>query len=208
MSLPTQNITITPKELALPGNGLLWRMSVDTYHALVDAGTFAPDEDVELIHGYIVKKMSKNPLHAKANQWLLIFFSQLIGINQGWYFAVQDPITLEDSEPEPDLAIVRGTPDDHQGHPMAQDLSLIIEVSDSSLDYDEVVKKELYALNGIVEYWIVNIPDRQIQVYTEPVQREGRADYRHQTIYLAGDSVPVVLDGREYGRIAVADILS
>jgi len=208
MSLPAQNVTITPKEFSLPRNDLLWRMSVDTYHDLVDAGTFAPDEDVELIHGYVVKKMSKSPLHAKANQWLLIYFSQLIGVNQGWYAAVQDPITLEDSEPEPDLAVVRGTPDDHEGHPTAQDLGLIIEVADSSLNYDEVVKKELYAFNGIVEYWIVNLPERQIQVYTEPFRVEGRADYRHQTIFVAGDAVPVVLDGREYGRITVSDILS
>jgi Uma2 family endonuclease len=173
MSLPAQNVTITPKEFSLPRNDLLWRMSVDTYHDLVDAGTFAPDEDVELIHGYVVKKKLKSPLHAKANQWLLIFFSQLIGVNRGWYAAVQDPITLEDSEPEPDLAVVRGTPDDHEGHPMAQDLGLVIEVADSSLNYDEVVKRELYALNGIVEYWIVNLPEKQIQVYTEPFQVGG-----------------------------------
>jgi Uma2 family endonuclease len=208
MSTATQNVTISPKELSSLGEGLLWRMSVDTYHALVDAGTFGPDEDVELIHGYVVKKMSKNPLHAKANQWLLIFFSQLIGINQGWYFAVQDPITLPDSEPEPDLAIIRGTPDDHEGHPEPQNVGLIIEVSDSSLDYDEVVKKQLYAFNGIVEYWIVNVVAGQIQVYTEPYQVEARAGYRHQTNYVAGDSVPVSLDGREYGRIPVSDILS
>lgn len=208
MTTTTQNVIVSPEELALLGDGLLWRMSVDTYHALVDAGTFAPDEDVELIHGYVVKKMSKNPFHAKANQWLLIFLSQLIGINQGWYFAVQDPITLADSEPEPDLAVIRGTPDDQEGHPGPQDVGIVIEVSDSSIDYDEVVKKQLYAFNGIGEYWIVNVVDKQIQVYTEPYHTEGRAGYRRQTNYVPGDSVPVILDGREYGRIPVSDILS
>ena len=73
----TQTVTISSKELVLPGNGLLWRMSVDTYHALVDTGTFASDEDVELIHGYVVKKMPKNPRHAKANQWLVILLAQM-----------------------------------------------------------------------------------------------------------------------------------
>jgi Uma2 family endonuclease len=204
----TQTAIIPPEELALPGNGLLWRMSVDTYHALVDAGTFASDEDVELIHGYVVKKMPKNPSHAKANQWLVMLIAQMIGMNQGWYFAVQDPITLEDSEPEPDLAIVRGTPDDHEGHPGPQDVGLAIEVADSSLDYDENVKEQLYAISGIVEYWIVNVRDKQIQVYTEPYRTEDRAGYRHQTNYVAGDAVPVILDGKEYGRIQVSDILS
>ena len=186
----------------------LWRMSVATYHELVAAGTFAPDNDVELIHGYVVKKMSKNPPHAKANQWLLILLSQIIGLNQGWYFVIQDPITLKDSEPEPDFAIVRGTPGDYQTHPKPADVGLVIEVADSSLAYDEVVKKQMYAFAGIVEYWIVNTQDQQIQVYTEPYQVDERAGYRQQRTYVVGDIVPVILDGKQYGQLRVSDILS
>ena len=186
----------------------LWRMSVETYHALVAAGTFAPDNDVELIHGYVVKKMSKNPPHAKANQWLLIFLSQIIGLNQGWYFVIQDPITLEDSEPEPDFAVVRGTPADYDTHPKPGDVGLVIEVADSSLSYDEVVKKQMYALANIVEYWIVNTQDQQIQVYTEPYQVENGAGYRHQRTYVTGDTVPIILDNQIYGQLRVSDIFA
>jgi Uma2 family endonuclease len=204
----TQKVPNSTPELALPGKDRLWRMSVETYHELVEAGTFGPEEDVELIHGYVVRKMPKNPLHAKANQWLLIYFSKLVGVEQGWYFAVQDPITLIDSEPEPDLTVIKGTPDDFEGHPGPEDVGLVIEVSDSSLEYDEGVKMSLYASNGIAGYWIVNIAARQIQVYSEPFMTGERAGYRRQTTYVAGDDVPVVLEEQEYGRIPVADILS
>lgn len=207
--MPTANnsVTITPEELSQAGNGSLWRMSLETYHELVNAGTFAPGEAVELIHGYVVEKMPKNPLHAKANQWLLIYFSKLIDIDQGWYFAIQDPITLADSEPEPDFAVIRGSPDDHEEHPGPLEVALLIEVSDSSLGFDESIKMQLYAANNIVEYWIVNIAERQIQVYTEPFQTGDRAAYRQQTIYVVGDTIPVILDGREYGRILVSAIM-
>ena len=208
MSTIAPEAPYSPKELALPGNGQLWRMSIETYHDLIDAGTFGPDEKIELIHGYIIKKMPKNPLHAKVNQWLLIYFSQLINIQQGWYIAVQDPITLADSEPEPDLMVVRGTPGDHEGHPGPQDVALVLEVSDSSIDYDKTIKSQLYAANNIPTYWIVDVTKKEIQVYTEPYQTEEQGRYRQQSSYVVGDTVPVVLDGREYGRILVSDIFS
>lgn len=197
-----------PEPLSLSGDGTLWRMSVETYHNLIEKGAFGPDEDVELIHGYVVNKMPKNPIHAKVNQWLLIHFSQLISLNQGWYIAVQDPITLPDSEPEPDLAVIRGTPDDHEGHPGPQDVGLVVEVSDSSLDFDEGVKMRMYAANNIVEYWIVNVIEKQIQVYSEPYQQGEQTGYRRLNKFIIGDAVPLNLDGRNFGQIPVADILS
>ena len=202
----SQTLSIPTKMMPLLGNQMLWRMKVEHYHKLIEEGAFLPHNDVELIHGVVIKKMSKNPPHSKANQRLLLLFIQLLSIRQGWFFMVQDPITLTDSEPEPDLAIARGTPDDYVGHPGPHDVGLVIEVADSSLDYDKVVKHQLYAFAGINEYWIVNLPDQQLEVYTNPYRTPTGASYRQKTVYLAGDEVGVVLDGDEFGRIQVSDI--
>jgi putative restriction endonuclease len=84
---------------------------------------------------------------------------------------------------------------------------LIAEVADSSLRRDRGWKKRLYARARVAVYWIVNLVDRQIEVYTEPTGPVKRPDYRQRADYKPGDKVPVVLDGREVARLAVNDIL-
>jgi hypothetical protein len=87
---------------------------------------------------------------------------------------VQDPIRLEDSEPEPDVTLLVPRDDDYaDGHPEAGDVILVVEVADSSIDFDRVVKREIYAENGIVEFWILNLLDRTLEVYRQP-QSDGR----------------------------------
>ena len=108
-------------------------------------------------------------------------------------------------EPEPDIAIVRGSDADYRRRiPTADDVALLVEVSDSTLSQDRGKKRTAYAKAGIPVYWIVNLVDRQVEVYTRPV-KEGR--YRSRKDYKPGQQVPVVIDGQPLPPIAVDDIL-
>ena len=99
-------------------------------------------------------------------------------LSQLWYVRIQAPITLSDGEPEPDLALVRGDRRDYlQHHPGPGDVVLVVEVADTSLARDRGIKKQTYAHAGIPAYWIVNLLERQIEVYTEPSGAAATPDY-------------------------------
>jgi Uma2 family endonuclease len=143
---------------------------------------------VELVEGLLVRKMTIYPPHAYAVHKLNVYF-QTKNL-PGWIFRSQLPITLADGEPEPDGAIVRGVADDYsRSHPREPHVGLVIEVSDTSLIQDRGVKKRSYARAGIPAYWIVNIPERTLEVYTDPFGE----DYRSPTVYRPGHKAPVVL---------------
>ena len=113
------------------------------------------------------------------------------------------PITLGDSEPEPDVMMVRGDTRQYRDrHPGAEDVALVVEVADSTIERDRGIKKEMYARAGIPVYWIINLVERLIEVYEEPVG----SDYTSRRDYPA-DSVPVIVEGREVGRILVSALL-
>ena len=126
---------------------------------------------------------------------------------QEWEVHIQQPITLSKSEPEPDLAITIGPEERYDAiHPGSKDVAIVIEVSDDSLAEDRRDKRWIYAQARIGIYWIVNLVDRQIEVYTLP--RAGRLPtYRNRTDFQPGETVPVVLGGEEIGVIAVDEIL-
>jgi Uma2 family endonuclease len=114
----------------------------------------------------------------------------------------------DDSVPEPDLSIVRGASRDYsQRHPKACDVALLIEVSDSSLAEDRGDKLQTYASAGVPVYWIVNLPNRRIEVYTEPNGAATPPHYHKSQFFCPGDEVPIVLDGVEVGRLNVSDVL-
>ena len=116
------------------------------------------------------------------------------------------PVRLpgRDSEPEPDRCIARGTIRDYADqHPGPDEIALIVEVADSSLADDRKLAAKVYGPAGIPVYWIVNLVDRQVEVYTDP----GPLGYRSTESFAEGQSVPVVIDGQAVGRIAVSDIL-
>jgi Uma2 family endonuclease len=121
----------------------------------------------------------------------------------------QQPITLgDDSEPEPDLVVAIGTDDDYkQSHPGPKQGLLVIEVSDTSLELDRRDKLALYARHGLPEYWIVNLVDRQVEVYSDPVATP-QPTYRQRTIYLVNDQIPVTIAGQSFGPLPVQQILS
>lgn len=179
------------------------RFTVDQYHRLIADGYFGPDERFELLEGWIVPKMTRNPPHDVAI--MLIDEALRACLPGGWSLRIQSAITTADSEPEPDLAIVRGVARDYlRRHPGPDDLALVIEVADTSLPVDRTLKLRLYARAGIACVWIVDLVHRSVEVHTGPTPK---ATYASRTAYREQDDVPVVVDGQDVGRIGVATIL-
>lgn len=113
-----------------------------------------------------------------------------------------------ESEPEPDASVIRGQRRAFlQHHPMLTDVAMIGEVPDSSLDYDRGIKKRIYARASIPIYWIVNLADRCIEVFTAPTGSGEFPDYLQRQVFGEDDSVPVILDGNEVGRIVMRELL-
>jgi Uma2 family endonuclease len=179
------------------------RISVDEYERMAGAGVL-DDESVELIDGLLVAKMGKNPPHIWSVRAVLKTLTTLL--TPDWTLRKEDPVRLPPfDEPEPDVALVRSSPDDYRDRiPEARDVALLVEVSESSLDQDQGKKCDAYAKGRIPVYWIVNLVNRRVEVYTDP----GPDGYATSRIFLPGQAIPVVIDGVEAGRIAVADILS
>ena len=185
---------------------VIWPLSVDQYHAMIHAGILTDDDPVELLEGWLVAKMPKNPPHRAVTRLIRQVLERLVPAE--WYVDSQEPITTDDSEPEPDVVVVRGETRHYlDRHPGPNDVGLVIEVADTTLQRDRGFKKRLYARAGIPVYWIVNLSDNQCEVYTEPSGPEPQPDYRQRQDYGASDVIPVVLAGVEVGRIAVQELL-
>jgi Uma2 family endonuclease len=184
----------------------IYRLSVEQYLAMGEAGILSEDDPVELLEGWLVEKMTKRPPHMVATGFLLDLLPRVLP--QGWFLNMQDPITTPDSLPEPDAVIIRGSRREYLEHrPTATDAALVIEVADTTLRTDQGTKKRLYARVGIPVYWIVNLVEGQIEVYTDPTGPTDEPDYRQHQIFGPPDEIPVVLDGAEVGRIPVRDLL-
>jgi Uma2 family endonuclease len=162
-----------------------FRLSVDQYRKMIEHGILTESHDVELIRGEIIPKMSKGDLHAWCLKALIRLFGPVVGDQA--ILSVQDPLYVADSAPEPDFVLLAFRPDLYRSAgPRAADAILVIEVADSSLDYDREVKGPLYAENGIAEYWIVNLVDRCLEVHRQP-QADGT--YADVQTLRPGDSV-------------------
>jgi Uma2 family endonuclease len=184
----------------------LHRFSVDDYHRMIEVGILTSGDRVELLEGCVVQKMSQNPPRHTALQRTRKRIEALA--RTGWEVRIQAPITLPDTEPEPDVAVARGDDSVYATrHPGPADIGLVVEVSDSTLDFDRRDKAEMYARAGVVEYWIVNLVDRQVEVYTRPSGPTPAPAYSQRQVYGTGMSVPLVLDGVTLGQIAVNDLL-
>jgi len=179
-------------------------MTVDEYERLAEAAIL-DDPRVELIDGYLVRKMTKKPPDVITVEGMR---DALLALAlPGWRVMIQDPVRIPDfDEPEPDIALARGSRKDYRGrHPGPHEIGLIVEVADSSLPTDRAEKLAAYARGGVPRYWIVNLVDGVIETYSSPVAGGGYQDSR---VYHPGDEVPVVIDGQEVGRIAAGEILS
>jgi Uma2 family endonuclease len=155
------------------------RMSVEEYHRAGEIGAFG--KNVELLRGIVITKMSKSPLHELVSQKLMnILWAQ---VPAGFEVRREGPLTLSDSEPEPDLSVVRGSPDDWaKAHPATA--HLVVEVAISSAAVDES-KAEIYAQAGVPEYWLIRPEDRTVQIFRQPAP-DG---YRSQTSLTSRDTL-------------------
>jgi len=139
---------------------------------MAEAGILREDERTELIEGEIVTIPPASPEHAAQTMALYERVRGLFG--RGYHVRVQSPLAFGESEPMPDLAVVKGKPADYKhAHPTYA--VLVIEVAQSSLPYDRTVKTSLYAKAGIPEYWIVDLEHRQLEVYREPIESPDSA---------------------------------
>lgn len=184
----------------------IWCLSVEQYHEMINAGILTDDDPVELLEGMLIPKMPKKPPHGMTKQLTRDALAR--ALPSGWYVAEQEPVTTEDSEPEPDVAVIRGTPRDYSDrHPGPGDVAIVIEVSDTTLRRDRGLKKRIYARAGIPVYLIINLPESQIEVYTEPTGEAEEPDYQRRQDYLPTDEIPIIIEGREIGRLAAREIV-
>jgi Uma2 family endonuclease len=168
----------------------LKRFTIEEYHRLTELGFFHEDDRIELIQGQLIHMAAKGTAHEACNRKLLRELPRLLG-NRAT-LQNQSPITLpNDGEPEPDFAIVRNRPDDYlSAHPSPGDVLLVIEISDSSLTYDQETKLEMYAEDGIQDYWIFNLLDRVLEMYSEPYQKSASEfGYRLKRVALPNERV-------------------
>jgi Uma2 family endonuclease len=126
----------------------------------------------------------------------------------GYYVDDQEPLTTDESEPEPDVMIVRGHRRDYRDrHPGPRDIVLVIEVSDTTLQRDRTLKKRIYARASIPVYWIINLPEQQIECYTHPSGPTEQPDYQQRHDYHPTDHIPVSFGEQVIGELAVTDLL-
>jgi Uma2 family endonuclease len=168
------------------------RFTIDEYHRLISLGFLTESDRIELIGGELIQITAKGTPHTVCSSILCRQLDRLLGdrvVIRG-----QDPITLpNNSEPEPDVVIARGRDEDYLAHhPYAEDILLVIEISDSTLSYDQTTKLKLYAEVGIYDYWIVNLNARQLERYNQPYQNaQGEFNYLSKQIYLPNQSVVI-----------------
>ena len=169
----------------------------DEYDRMGDAGLFI-DQRVELIDGEILMMSPLKAAHAIAAQLTANALRKVLG--EAFCVRVQLPLSIsDDSEPEPDIAIVPGTPRDYPEHPTTA--LLVIEISDTTLSFDRGRKSALYAESGIPEYWIVNLIDSQVEVHRDP------AAGKYQTIKAVDPNEDVPSLAIPTASIRVADLL-
>jgi Uma2 family endonuclease len=182
------------------------RFTVEEYHRMIATGVFAEDDRFELLDGWIIAKPAQAPPHATVLGRADDVLRRVLPA--GWHVRIRLAITTDDSEPAPDLAIVRvAARDDVSRHPGPRDIALLIEVADSTLAQHRRLKGRLYARAGIPSYWIINLVHAKIEVYADPTGPDVTPGYRQLQTYGPDDFVPLVIEGWETGWIVAREIL-
>lgn len=177
----------------------LFRWSVEDYERLIKLGILTENHKVELIRGEIVEKMSIGDLHG----WCVDILNRLFNRAAGELalVSVQNAIRLADSEPEPDI-VLRVLDLQRKEKARPHEILLLVEVADSSLEYDREEKRPVYAENGIAEYWIVNLIDNCVEVYRDP-----RPDGTYSSVQIFKKGESLALLKLQSITVAIADIL-
>ena len=202
MTTQTQVAPTVPAETPTsPATRERRKFTVAEYYRMGEAGILKAYERVELIEGEIIVMPPIGPGHA----WEVDLTGDLIGrrLDNRYIVRNQNPIHLNDgAEPQPDITIMLRRPEGYgSAHPTPADVLLVIEVADSSLEYDRNVKAHLYGRNNVPETWVKNLPEDCIERFTEP----GPEGYAQHTVHHRGETItPVSLPDLE---LAVEDLL-
>jgi len=182
------------------------RFTRDEYYRMAEAGLFE-GQRVELLAGKILAMTPQKHRHFKAIGLVQQELAARFG--QGFWVRVQGPLKVADgSEPEPDLAVVAGSPRDYDDHPSTA--LLIVEVSDTTLAFDRSTKASLYASANVGEYWVLNLGDRRLEAFRQPVADEAAEfGHRYHDLHILGpdETVTPVAAGPRSKPIRVADLL-
>lgn len=181
------------------------RWTRQEYDRLIEIGLLQEDEPIELIEGRLVVAEPQHDPHARAVE--LVAEALPLALGRRWRIRVQLPLALgPDSEPEPDVSVVRGTPRDApSGHPTTA--ALVVEVADSSLRLDRGPKARVYARAGIADYWIVNLIDRVLEVHREPSGPRPGGQSAYAAVHTLDADAIIAPLAAPPARIAVADLL-
>jgi Uma2 family endonuclease len=183
-----------------------FRFTVAQYQKMIAEGIISANAHVELLNGKVVNKMARNPPHDTS---LSLTQRELeAALSAEWYIRVQMAVVLGKSgQPEPDIAVVLAPIERYfKQHPVLKDVGMLVEVADSSLLQDRRDKAPIYAGGRIPWFWIVNVAERIVEVYSDP-KGGASPEYRKHEDYAIGDKVPVVLGGKIAGHVVVARIL-
>jgi Uma2 family endonuclease len=176
------------------------RWSLERFDRVIAAGAFREDDHIELINGELLVMTPQGDDHVVALNLLNQLFAR--SVPSGFFLYIQSSFPLNEfSKPEPDMVLVAGQPRDYSAGKRRPRAELIVEVADTSLDYDRITKGSLYSSNGIQDYWILNLPERSLEVYRNP----GSSGYRN-TAKLGPEAFvsPLVLPDLSY---RVSDML-
>ncbi len=169
----------------------LAKWSLADYHKMIEAGIFR-DRHIQLIDGELVEMSPEGAIHAAYGGSIADYLRQML-VGKAWIREAH-PIILSNSEPEPDIAIVTLPKSKYfQHHPDPQDIFWLIEIADTTLAYDLSKKQEIYALENIQEYWVLNIKKQELIVFTQP----GNGTYQVQLELSVGTVKPIAFQDLE-----------
>ena len=175
--------------------------SLERYHAAIDAGILDENDKIELLFGKLVPKNTPDDEDATTTDGISQLFAQRLDQRE-FIIETRAPIVLVDeSATTPDVHVARVSTEHHDHHPYIDDLLLVIEVASTSVHRDRGVKRYAYAVSGIVEYWIVNLKEMQLERYTDPDAAGGT--YATREVFKTGDTVASL----HLGAFAVEELL-
>jgi Uma2 family endonuclease len=193
---------------------ILYPLTIEQYHWMITHGIMPEGEPYELLDGHLVRKdrsaVGEDPMTVGHDHTFVVQFLERLDRRlepRGCHMRCQQPVSLPPyDEPEPDGAIIRGQWDDYRKrHPGAKDVLCVIEVADASLKRDRTTKLRIYATAGIPTYLIINLPERCVEVYTQPRRRAGR--YGRPTVLPPEQEVEFPTAAGEPLRVAVKELL-
>jgi Uma2 family endonuclease len=205
MSISLEPVAPTPS-----ATDSTYDLTIDLLSRMIESGMIPQDRRIYLRGGRLYEKMARTRAHGYVGAAVTRAVDRRLP--DGWSLWPESTIVLDPTNaPLPDFAVIRGSnPLDFGApdrYPVPADVGLLIEVAVTSLRDDLTIQLEQYARAGIPVYWVLDVPGRRILVHSEPRVSEGRGEFTRVEIYRPGDSLPLVLDGREAARIPFDDLL-